>query len=119
MRPSNKAARALSLAVALAMLGGCSEYTDRRDTISLNGGNAVATNIVTQMVDPWPAVSGDKNIAFNGQKMQSAVQRYRNNQIIQPVGTGTSSASYQQQQGSGSNPTAADPTAGPAPTPKP
>ena len=26
--------------------------------------------------------------------MQSAVQRYRNNQIIQPVGTGTSSASY-------------------------
>ena len=50
------------------------------------------------MVDPWPAVSGDKNIAFNGQKMQSAVQRYRNNQIIQPVGTGTSSASYQQRQ---------------------
>ena len=39
------------------MLGGCSpygEYLDRRDTIALSGGNAVATNAVTQMVDPWP-----------------------------------------------------------------
>jgi hypothetical protein len=117
MQPSSKAARALMLTAALAALAGCSEYTDRRDTIALNGGNAVAVNKVTQMVDPWPAVSGDKNIAFNGQKMQSAVQRYRNNQVIPPVGTGTSS-SYQQQQGSGNNTTPADPTAGPAPTPK-
>ena len=38
----------------VAALAGCSEYLDRRDTISLNGGNSVATNEVTQMVDPWP-----------------------------------------------------------------
>jgi PBP1b-binding outer membrane lipoprotein LpoB len=115
--PIDGTLRSLALITGLAaMLAGCSEYTDRRDTISLNGGNAVATNIVTQTVDPWPAVSADKNIAFNGQKMQSAVQRYRNNQIIQPVGTGTSS-SYSQQ-GSGAPPAAPDPAGSPPPAPK-
>ena len=60
-------------------------YLDRRDTISLSGGDAVDGNTVTQMVDPWPAYSGDKNIAFNGQKMQAAVQRYRTDKVIEPV----------------------------------
>ena len=36
------------------------------------------------MVDPWPAYSGDKNIAFNGEKMQQAVARYRTGKEIQP-----------------------------------
>ncbi len=116
--PIDGTLRSLALIAGLAaMLAGCSEYTDRRDTISLNGGNAVATNIVTQTVDPWPAVSADKNIAFNGQKMQSAVQRYRADQIIQPVGTSTS-GSYQSQQGSSANPTPADPAGSPPPAPK-
>ena len=47
MRPSNNVLRALALAALLAALGGCSEYLDRRDTISLGGGNSVATNKVT------------------------------------------------------------------------
>jgi hypothetical protein len=110
MRPSNKTVRALALVAVLAALGGCSEYTDRRDTIALSGGNAVASDTVTQMVDPWPAYSGDRNIAFNGQKMQGAVQRYRTNQVTPPVGTGTS-GTYQQQQGATNNPMQADPTA--------
>ena len=50
----------------LAALAGCSEYLDRRETISLSGGNAVATNEVTQMVDPWPRDSANRNIAYNG-----------------------------------------------------
>ena len=101
---------ASSLAAALAgLLVGCSEYTDRRDTIALSGGDAVATDKVIQMVDPWPVYSGNHSIAFNGQKMQSAVQRYRNNQVIPPVGTGTS-GTYQQQSAA-SNPTGPDPTA--------
>lgn len=116
MQPPSKAVRALALVVGFAMLGGCSEYTDRRDAVSLNGGNAIASNTVTQMVDPWPAASADKNIAFNGQKMQSAVQRYRNNQVTPPVGTGTS-GSYSPSSAPNST-TPADPTAGPPPTPK-
>jgi hypothetical protein len=86
--------RGLTLAVALVALSGCSEYFDGRDSIALSGGNAVASNEVSQMVDPWPAAAADRNIAFNGEKMQSAVQRYRTNQVTPPNGTGTS-ATYQ------------------------
>ena len=66
MRPSSNMLRTLALAALLAALAGCSEYLDRRDTISLGGGDAVATDKVTQMVDPWPRASADNNIAFNG-----------------------------------------------------
>ena len=111
-----KPLRLLPVVIAGTGLAACSEYTDRRDTISLDGGNAVATDIDTQMIDPWPIESGDKNIAFNGQKMQSAVQRYRLNQVIKPVGTGTS-GSYQQQD-SGNAPPANDPAGTPPPAPK-
>jgi ABC-type uncharacterized transport system auxiliary subunit len=53
MLPSIKALRTLLLGVALAaLLAGCAEYLDRRDAVSLNAGNAVATDQVTQMVDP-------------------------------------------------------------------
>jgi hypothetical protein len=90
MQPSSNILRATALAALLAALAGCSEYLDRRDTISLNGGNSVATNKVTQMVDPWPRASANKNIVFNGEKMQTAVERYRTNRVIAPQGIGTS-----------------------------
>lgn len=70
------------------LLAGCSNadlYLDRRDNIALSGGDAVAGNSVEQMVDPWPPYSGDKNIAFNGEKMQQAVARYRTGKIIEPA----------------------------------
>ena len=59
-----------------AMLGGCSEYYfDRRDTITLYSGDAVATNRVTQMIDPWPAASGRRNIAYSGEKAATASEQ--------------------------------------------
>ena len=84
MRPSSNFVRSLALAAVLAMLGGCSEYLDRRDTIALSGGNAVATNKVTHMVDPWPRDSANRDIAFNGAKMETAIERYRTNKVIPP-----------------------------------
>jgi hypothetical protein len=96
----------LALAALLAALAGCSEYLDRRDTIPLSGGNAVATNKVTQMVDPWPRDSAERNIAYNGAKMESAVTRYRTGKVIKPQGIGTSS-SYQQESGDNQNNAAA------------
>ena len=97
MRPSSNAVRLAALAAVLAALAGCSEYLDRRDTIALSAGNAIATDQVTQMVDPWPRDSANRDIAFNGAKMQSAVERYRTNRVIPPKGTGTS-ATYEQAQ---------------------
>jgi hypothetical protein len=90
MRPSSNVMRSLALAVVLATLAGCSEYLDRRETIALSSGNAVATDRVTHMVDPWPRDSANRDIAFNGAKMESAIERYRTNKVIPPRGTGTS-----------------------------
>jgi hypothetical protein len=80
-------------------LGGCSEfYFDRRDTMALSSGDALATDKVTQMIDPWPPASANRNIVYDGNKAASASERYRTNRVIKPVGIGTSSAAYQMQQ---------------------
>lgn len=97
MRPSSNVVRVIALAVTLVTLGGCSEYLERRDTLSTASGDAVFTNRVTHMVDPWPRESASRDIAFNGEVMQAAVQRYRTGKVIPPAGTGTGST-YQPQQ---------------------
>jgi hypothetical protein len=100
-----------------AMLGGCSEYYfDRRDGITVYSGDAVATNRVTQMIDPWPAASGNRNIAYNGEKAATAAERYRTGRIIPPVNATTSSAAYaaaqQQAQSTANNQASSSPNAG-------
>ena len=91
MSQSSKTVFLLSF-LALA-LGGCANapydphgYLDRRDSIELSAGDANASNIAIQMVDPWPRYAGNKNLAYNGQRMQAAVERYRNNQVTPPRG---------------------------------
>jgi hypothetical protein len=74
-----------------AMLAGCSDlYYDRRETVSFAANDAVATAVATQTVDPWPPASANRNIAANGVVVQSAIERYRTCQVIQPKGTSTS-----------------------------
>src|SRR4051794_25647660 len=88
----------ISLVALGAMLSGCSEYYfDRRDTISLHSGEAMAANRVTQMIDPWSAASGNREIAYNGEKAARASERYRTGRVIKPVSAMTSSAAYVQQ----------------------
>ena len=89
-RPRIELARPIGACVAAALLAGtlvgCSDmYFDRRDSIALGAGDAVAADRVMQMNDPWPRQSGNASLAFNGQRMQSAVERYRNNVTTQPV----------------------------------
>jgi hypothetical protein len=82
-------------ALLAATLGACSEYYfDRRDTVSLHSGEAMAANRVTHVIDPWPAASGQRNIAYSGEKAATASERYRTGRIIPPVNTTTSSAAY-------------------------
>lgn len=81
--PSRAIAGALALA---ATLTGCSDlYMDRRNSIALSAGSAVSANEMAQMYDPWPARSGNVNYGANGQRMQSAVERYRTNMVTAPV----------------------------------
>ncbi len=51
----------------------------------------MATNRVTHMIDPWSRASANREIAFNGEKMQTAVERYRTGRVIPPVNATTSS----------------------------
>jgi hypothetical protein len=95
----------LALVGLFAVLAGCSQYaqySERRDGIAPTAGNAVATNEITQMVDPWPRHSANRNIAFSGTRMESAVTRYRTNTVYQPSGIGTS-GTYQAQPAAAQN----------------
>ena len=97
---SGTSCKMLSAVVALgAVLGGCSDiYYDRRETVALGADDHIAANRVVQMVDPWPRDVGNKNIAFNGQRMQVAVECYRYNKVIPPVSAITTSVAEQQMQ---------------------
>ena len=87
---TRRVARVVAAAVAAATLGtalgGCSQlYWDRRDAIGLSAGDAIAANEAEQTIDPWPPLSGNPNLAFNGQRMQAAAERYRTNTVVQPL----------------------------------
>jgi hypothetical protein len=86
-KPATRSCVRLTAAIFLsAAVGGCSEaYFDRRDTIALGGGDAVAADQTMQTVDPWPPYSANTRLAANGQRMQSAIERYRTNIVTQPV----------------------------------
>jgi hypothetical protein len=85
-------AAATVAASLFAMLGGCSEYYfDRRDTVSLHSGEAMAANRVTQTIDPWSPASGNRDIAYNGEKAAVASERYRTGRVIPPANALTSS----------------------------
>jgi hypothetical protein len=93
------AIRLIALATLGGMVAGCSDlYFDRRESISLASGDAIAANKAAQMVDPWPASSVKRDVAYNGEKMQGAVERYRQGRTIPPVNATTSSLAYQQAQ---------------------
>ncbi len=92
MRPSSKLLRTPALALLLCAVTGCSDYLDRRDTIALGAGDAVASDAMTEMVDPWPRVAADRNIGFNGERMENAVRRYKTNRTYPPSNSGTSTS---------------------------
>ncbi|WP_137042496.1 pilus assembly protein [Pseudolabrys sp. FHR47] len=85
MPPFSKRLRPVAL-LSLIALGGCSEYLHRNDTLSWQSGNAVQGNKVTQMVDPWPAAAANRDIAFDGAVMETAMTRYRTGRVITPKG---------------------------------
>jgi hypothetical protein len=92
-RPKIK--RCVYVIVAATTLAGCSDlYWDRRESIELSAGDSQYGNQAVHMVDPWPAASANRNISYNGEKMQSAVERYRQNKVTPPSQGNTSSAGY-------------------------
>jgi hypothetical protein len=66
-------------------------YYDRRDAVHLSVGNSNASNIAVQTIDPWPRHAANRSILTNGEKIQPAIQRYKEGKVTQPRGLGTSS----------------------------
>ena len=82
-------APAALLSLALAA---CSDiYYDRRDSIHLSVGEANASNVAVQTIDPWPRHAAERTILANGEKIQPAIQRYKEGKVTPPRGLGTSS----------------------------
>src|SRR5215510_13289705 len=95
---SRSGTKAVALVVVIASaVAGCAEtYYDRRETVAAGAGDAVAANKVSQMIDPWPPASNNNRIAFNGQRMESAQDRYNRGKVITPVLPTQTSKDYQQ-----------------------
>ncbi len=92
---SRNSFRGAMLALATApLLSGC-VYLDHRDTVTFAAGDAVATNKITHMIDPWPPYAGNRNIAFDGERMAAAAERYRTDKVKPPHGINTSSVKYE------------------------
>jgi type IV pilus biogenesis protein CpaD/CtpE len=80
-----------------ATLGACTDpgfYTDHREGITSFAGNAVASNIAVQTIDPWPPHSSDRHQPADGERTQKAIERYRTDKVTPPQGTSTSSVQF-------------------------
>ena len=89
----------LTIGMIASLLSACSDiYYDRRETIALGADDHIASNMVEQMIDPWPRYVGNKNIPGNGERMQAAVDRYRRDCVIPPSSLDTTLLGAQQQQ---------------------
>jgi hypothetical protein len=83
-------------------LSACADvYYDRRDAVHLSAGNSNATNIAVQTIDPWPRHAANRSILTNGEKIQPAIQRYKEGKVTPPRGLGTSSVQISTSPGSG------------------
>jgi hypothetical protein len=66
-------------AAAFLMLmgvGGCVDYIERRDTITLAAGDAQAWNKVVHTADPWPPYAMNTHIPGDGRRTAQVIQRY-------------------------------------------
>ena len=78
------------------------QYRLRSDSITTGAGNAVAHNIAVQTIDPWPRSARKPYIDVDGERLEIAIERYKANKSIPPVGLSTQSI-ITPSSGSGSN----------------
>ena len=68
----------IGLMLPLALLG-CRDYLERKDTMNLSAGNAVAENKIVQTIDPWPPEAFKKRHKTDGKRLDTAIKRYEEN----------------------------------------
>jgi hypothetical protein len=60
----------------LIVLGGCVDYIERRDTITLAAGDAQDWNKVVHITDPWPPYVMNNHIPGDGRRTAEVIRRY-------------------------------------------
>lgn len=75
---SSKVQLAVSATLALSAisLGGCVDYLERRDTVTLAAGEAQAWNRTVHVNDPWPPYVMNTQITGDGQRTAGVIRRY-------------------------------------------
>ena len=68
--------KVLCLLAPLMALGGCVDYLKRRDTMTLEAGDAQAWNKTVHTADPWPPYAMNNNIPGDGRRTAVVMQRY-------------------------------------------
>lgn len=74
--PRGALALSLLLLACAPLLGGCADYVERRDTITLHAGEAQAWNKTVHIADPWPPYVMDNRIPGDGQRTAGVIRRY-------------------------------------------
>lgn len=69
---AGRTAPALTLAILLA---GCTDYANRRDSVTLRAGNAASANRSIQTVEPFPAAAFTTQIDADGNRVLRGASR--------------------------------------------
>lgn len=62
------------------------DYFSRRDTVTEDVGDAMATNNVTHTLDPWAPHAKNTEIKIDGKRARIGISNYQNNQSASPKG---------------------------------
>jgi hypothetical protein len=99
--------------LAGAMVSGCASYdpiddrfegyVKRIETVTPTGGDALAVNEATQVIDPWPRYVHNTRIPGDGAKMVGAVECYEGVSSGTAKGSGTGCAKGSQASTSGTS----------------
>lgn len=88
MSRRSKLAAIMVLSAGL-VAAGCDDYLDRRDTMTLGVGDAVAVNKATQTINRWPSSARKDRWLSDGERARAAVSRYRSGKAYPPNALGS------------------------------
>lgn len=83
----------LAIAPLFVISGGCDDYLDRRETVTLGVGDSIEVNKATQSIDRWPHASRQDRWLSDGERARIAVENYRarTQKPLQNLGTSETS----------------------------
>lgn len=75
---------AATLVITASGLGGCNDYLDRSDTITLGVADATEHNKAVQTITRWPKAARQDRWLTDGERSRTAIARYRANKVTPP-----------------------------------